>query len=434
VMEAADAMAIVLANGDHRPPDWFFEMGNGVSRRHHTSDPLKIDQAALTGESLPVTKNPGDEVFSGSTCKQGELEAVVIATGGINMYPSCSLLGLDKNSNIASLPVDDLIEKADGFAGVFPEMKHICGMTGDGVNDAPALKKADFGITVADATDAARGASDIILTKPGLSVIISAVLTSRAIFQRMKNYTIYAGSINNRVVVSSAYNNVLLMDVYNYTTTSFDEMLTIFLSLYAAVWLHAHCINLEIRLFPFMILIIAVLNDGTNFLYSLCLMVATVIAVYANFHFAKIEAMGWGWGWAGVVWMYSLIIYVPLDVMKFAIRYALSGKAWNNLLENKVTLLLHYLHCLYHKGLRKRTERSTMGCCTKNRHGLQPPETASIINDKNNYNEFSKIAEQAKRRAEVLRLRELNTLKCHLESEVRKKGLDINNLQPPFTL
>ena len=64
------------------------------------------------------------------------------------------------------------------------------GMTGDGVNDAPALKKADIGIAVADSTDAARGASDIVLTEPGLSVIISAVLTKCAIFQRMKNYTV----------------------------------------------------------------------------------------------------------------------------------------------------------------------------------------------------------------------------------------------------
>lgn len=58
------------------------------------------------------------------------------------------------------------------------------------MNDAPALKKADIGIAVADSTDAARSASDIVLTEPGLSVIISAVLTSRAIFQRMKNYTV----------------------------------------------------------------------------------------------------------------------------------------------------------------------------------------------------------------------------------------------------
>lgn len=62
--------------------------------------------------------------------------------------------------------------------------------------------------------------------------------------------------------------------------------------------------------------------------------VATLIAVYANWGFANIK--GCGWGWAGVIWIYSIVFYVPLDFMKFAIRYILSGKAWDNLLENKV--------------------------------------------------------------------------------------------------
>ena len=123
--------------------------------------------------------------------------------------------------------LEDTIEHSDGFAQVFPEHKyhivdvlqkknHIVGMTGDGVNDAPALKKADAGIAVSGATDAARAAADIVLLTPGLSVIIDAVKESRKIFQRMNSYAMYRIAETIRVLLFMTL-SILVFNFYPVT-------------------------------------------------------------------------------------------------------------------------------------------------------------------------------------------------------------------------
>ncbi|KAG6502101.1 plasma membrane ATPase-like isoform X1 [Zingiber officinale] len=475
---------------------------------------LGVNVKMITGDQLAIGKETGRRLGMGT-----------------NMYPSSALLG-DKHSGgeLSGLNVDDLIEKADGFAGVFPEhkyeivkrlqdRKHICGMTGDGVNDAPALKKADIGIAVADATDAARGASDIVLTEPGLSVIVSAVLTSRAIFQRMKNYTIYAVSITIRIVLGfllialiwrfdfSPF-MVLIIAILNdgtIMTISKDRVKPsplpdswklgeifatgVVLGTYQAIMtvvffylahdtdffpvstqqqstrsktrnlIHRHPARVDQKQEKFgvrpirdvpdemmaaLYLQVSIISQALIFVtrsrswsfverpgllllaaFLAAQLVATLIAVYASWEFARIQGMGWGW--AAVIWVYSLITFIPQDVLKFIIRYALSGRAWGNLLDNKTAFTSK-------KDYGREEREAQWAAAQRTLHGLQPADTSELFNDKSSYRELSEIAEQAKRRAEIARMRELHTLKGHVDSVVKLKGLDIDNMQQHYTV
>ncbi|KAL1338068.1 hypothetical protein AAHE18_10G184500 [Arachis hypogaea] len=441
---------------------------------------LGVNVKMITGDQLAIGKETGRRLGMGT-----------------NMYPSSALLGQNKDESISALPVDELIEKADGFAGVFPEhkyeivkrlqaRKHICGMTGDGVNDAPALKKADIGIAVADATDAARSASDIVLTEPGLSVIISAVLTSRAIFQRMKNYTIYAVSITIRIVLGfmllaliwqfdfppfmvliiAILNDGTIMTISKdrvkpspypdswklaeiFTTGiilgGYLAMMTViffwaayktdffpkkdvddFRKLASAIYLQVSTIS-QALIFVTRARSWSYVERPGLFLVSafvIAQLIATLIAVYANWSFAAIE--GIGWGWAGVVWLYNLIFYIPLDFIKFVIRYALSGRAWDLVIEQRIAFTRK-------KDFGKEERELKWAHAQRTLHGLHPPET-KMFSERTTYTELNQMAEEAKRRAEIARLRELHTLKGHVESVVRLKGLDIDTIQQAYTV
>ncbi|KAJ0007841.1 hypothetical protein Pint_30280 [Pistacia integerrima] len=386
---------------------------------------LGVNVKMITGDQLAIGKETGRRLGMGT-----------------NMYPSSALLGEHKDESIAGLPVDELIEKADGFAGVFPE--------------------------------------------PGLSVIVHAVLTSRAIFQRMKNYTIYAVSLTIRIVLGflllaliwkfdfSPF-MVLVIAILNdgtIMTISKDrvkpsplpdswklkEIFTtgIFLGSYLAVmtviffWAAYKSTfftdkfgvrpinNNEHELTAAVYLQVSIVSQALIFVtrsrswsfierpglllitaFLIAQLLATIIAVYANFGYAKVS--GIGWGWAGVIWLYSLVTYFPLDVIKFMVRFFMTGRPWDTLLQKKTAFTTK-------KDYGRGEREAQWALAQRTLHGLQPPD------NERNYRELSEIAEQAKRRAEVARLRELHTLKGHVESVVKLKGLDIDTIQQHYTV
>ena len=172
-----------------------------------TARQMGINVKMVTGDALAIARETAKKLGLGTNI----LDA--------------SVFGSTKAHETGQLA--ESIEKADGFAQVFPEHKfhivdvlqqrsHIVGMTGDGVNDAPALKKADCGIAVSDATDAARAAASIVLLTSGLTVIIDAIKESRKIFQRMNSYAIYRIAETLRVLFFMTL-SILIFNFYPVT-------------------------------------------------------------------------------------------------------------------------------------------------------------------------------------------------------------------------
>ena len=183
---------------------------------------LGVPVKMLTGDALPVAREIGQGVGLPNIRRVAELKAAGALAG---------------NKAV------DLLAGADGFAEVYPEDKyivvqhlqaagHVAGMTGDGVNDAPALRQAEVGIAVSTATDVAKGAASVVLTEPGLTNIVALVETGRSIYQRILTWIINKIS---RTILKAAFVAIAFVVTGKFVVSAFAMLLLVFMTDFAKI-------------------------------------------------------------------------------------------------------------------------------------------------------------------------------------------------------